>query len=42
MLKKIDTFLSWLLKEGIVLILFLAIMLIILYALFNVFNNKYI
>jgi len=42
MFRKIDVFIKWLLKEGLILICFLAIMLIIFYALFNVFNNKYI
>jgi hypothetical protein len=39
MIKKLDVFLNWLLKEGIALMLFSAIMLVIIYALINVFNN---
>ena len=39
MIKKLVVFLNWLLKEGIALMLFSAIMLVIIYALINVFNN---
>ena len=40
MIKKLDVFLNWLLKEGLALMIFSAIMLVIIYALFNVFNNQ--
>jgi len=39
MIKKLDVFLSWFLKEGLSIIIFSAILLVIFYALYNVFNN---
>ena len=40
MIKKLDVFFNWLLKEGLALMIFSAIMLVIIYALINVFNNS--
>jgi hypothetical protein len=39
MVKKLDIFINWLFKGGLALMIFSAIMLIIIYALINVFNN---
>jgi hypothetical protein len=34
-----DVFFNWLIKEGIALMIFSVILLVIIYALINVFNN---
>jgi hypothetical protein len=39
MLKKPELFFNWLIKEGLALVIFSAIMLVIVYALINVFTN---
>ena len=39
MIKKLDVFLNWLLKEGLTFIFFIAIVVVILYGLYNLFNN---
>jgi hypothetical protein len=42
MIKKLDVFINWLFKGGLSLMIFSAIILIIIYALINVFNNPHI
>jgi len=42
MLNKLDTFLSWLLKEGITFMIFISIVIVIVYGLFQLFNSPHI
>jgi vacuolar-type H+-ATPase subunit I/STV1 len=42
MIKKLDAFLSWLLKEGLTFIIFSAIMVVILFGLYHLFNSPII
>lgn len=39
MIKKIDAFLSWFIKEGLTYIIFFGIVMVIIYALYHLFNS---
>ena len=39
MIKKLEVYLNWLIKEGFSIMIFSAVILVIIYALINVFNN---
>jgi hypothetical protein len=39
MIKKLDAFLSWFIKEGLTLIIFIGIVMVIGYALYHLFNS---
>ena len=39
MIKKLDAFLSWFIKEGLTLTIFFGVVVVIIYALYHLFNS---